>query len=205
LRLSCLVRKHRSSRTRQGDIFRQVKLGLVCGMIENAAERPDMPHQLFYNATAALPASTCCYIFVLVFMSLPWSNSQSQQHPTDPTRLDSSIDPSLTIRRPSIPSPKEAPPCVLDDLLLLLLPLIRDRGSRPLSRLALLARQLLGLLVRGPSDGPVELAEDAGFDCWSLVRHATHPQHPVTYRLRSTGTESVHAWASRTPSTCSAM
>jgi hypothetical protein len=38
-------------------------------VIENAAERPDMPHQLFYNATAALPVSTCCYIFVLVLIS----------------------------------------------------------------------------------------------------------------------------------------
>lgn len=68
----------------------------------------------------------------------------------------------------------ECPAGVLEDLLLLLFPGVCLHRAVLLGVLAVLAAQLLALLLGGPPDGPVQLAEDVGLDgCDARQPHDT--------------------------------
>jgi hypothetical protein len=61
---------------------------------------------------------------------------------------------------------------VLEDLFLLLFPGVLCHCPVLLGVLAVLAVQLLALLLRGSPDGPVQLAEDVGLD--GCIERQTH-------------------------------
>jgi hypothetical protein len=60
---------------------------------------------------------------------------------------------------------------VLEDLIRLLFPRVGLHGALPPDLVALLALHLLDLLRGRPTDSPVDLGEDVGFDGWQVLAH----------------------------------
>jgi hypothetical protein len=131
----------------------------------------------------------CVGLTVLFIQLLPHCWIVMHLPSTSPVCLCSSV---ITLSTP--------PPCMLQNCVCLLLPWIGLHGAHSPLFLAPLAAMLLGLLVGWSADGPVDLAEDVGFDGWGGLALPPHPTTCATHHPRSTDTGCADASLSHMPS-----
>lgn len=103
----------------------------------------------------------CCYILNVQGFSIPTQRSCGWWWITR-----GAVCITTVLLMPKSRSVTSSPPAgVLQDLFFLLFSWVGLHGALPAGLVTPLACELLGLLVGGSTNGPVDLAKDVGFDC----------------------------------------